>query len=135
MAEFLHGCAGGPVSSTFVTAIQNKYFVTWPGLTPDLICKHLPPSRATTKSHLHQEAQGLQSTKTPNLDNENYIKNIRQNIARLKSKMKKDTNLSTLIKIILKLMLSLNHHLQTSKLMMYATSFSLVVRKASAILI
>ena len=98
LAEFLHGCACGPVSSTFVTAIQNKHFVTWPGLTPDLIRKHLPPSRATVKSHLHQESQGLQSTKHTNLDNDNYINTIRKNIARLKSKLKKDTNLSSLIK-------------------------------------
>ena len=28
LAEFLHGYAGGPVTSTFITAIQNKHFVT-----------------------------------------------------------------------------------------------------------
>ena len=44
LAEFLHGCCCSPVPSTFIKAITNNHFITWPGLTPDLINKHLPPS-------------------------------------------------------------------------------------------
>ena len=53
--------------------------------TSDLIRKHLPPSQATSKYHLHQESQGLQSTKQ--IDNDNYLKNINRNITRMKSIM------------------------------------------------
>ena len=59
---------------------------------------HLLPSRATAKSHLHQEAQGLQSTKPDKQDNDFYIKNIRRNIARLKDNMEKVTNISTILR-------------------------------------
>ena len=81
LAEFLHGCCCSPVSSTFITAIKNNHFLTWPGLTAQLIAKHLPRNRATAKGHIHQEAQGLQSTKK--IDNDSYIKTIRNNISRL----------------------------------------------------
>ena len=82
LAMFLHGCCGSPVSSTFVTAIQNDQFVTWPGLTPTLIRKHLIPVKATTFGHLHQERQHLQSTKNTTSD---YLDNIKRNIQRLKN--------------------------------------------------
>ena len=82
LAAFLHGCCGAPVPSTFIKGIQNNQFVTWPGLTAELIKKHLPPSRPTVKGHLHQESQHLQSTKQP--DNQLYLQNIRRNVARLK---------------------------------------------------
>ena len=65
LAEFLHGCCGCPVKSTFITAIQNKHFVTWPGLTSDLIRKHLAPSQITSKGHMNQEKQGLQAGDPP----------------------------------------------------------------------
>ena len=86
LAEFLHGCGGSPVPSTFITAIKNNQYLSWPGLTSDLIRKHLPPNRATTKGHLHQESQHLQSTKPADYDT--YIKNIKNNIARLQGKIK-----------------------------------------------
>ena len=95
LAEFLHGCCCAPVPSTFTRAIQNNQFVTWPGLTAQLINKHLPPSRATAKSHMHQEAQGLQSTKLPTKDN--YMKNIKRNIARLRGTMPKGTTIKTVL--------------------------------------
>ena len=84
LAEFLHGCCGSPVPSTFITGIENEQFLTWPGLTPELIKKHLPPSRAMTKGHLHQEAQHLQSTKQH--EKNDYLQNIKANIARLRTK-------------------------------------------------
>ena len=38
-------------------------FATWPGLTTDFIRKYLPKSIATTKGHLRQLKQNIQSTK------------------------------------------------------------------------
>ena len=42
---------------------QKKSFVSWPGLTPDLIRKHSPLSIPTAKLHLDRDKQGLESTK------------------------------------------------------------------------
>ena len=47
----------------WVKAIKKNHFTTWPGLTEQLVSKHLPKSVATAEGHLNQEQQGLQSTK------------------------------------------------------------------------
>ena len=65
LAQYLHATCFSPVPSTFIKAIQNNNFITWPGLTTKLIQRHLPPSIATEKGHIRQEYSGLQSTKTP----------------------------------------------------------------------
>ena len=36
--------------------------MSWPGLTADLVTRHLPLSSATIRGHLHRERQHLQST-------------------------------------------------------------------------
>lgn len=53
-----------PTIATLIKAIKNNYLTIWPGLTVDLIKKHLPPSINTTKGHMNQQASGLQSTKS-----------------------------------------------------------------------
>jgi hypothetical protein len=71
--QFLYAACGSPVPSTWITAINNGHFATWPGLTADLVRKHLPKSMATVKGHLNQKRKNLRSTKpkpdTP-LDNQ-----------------------------------------------------------------
>ena len=67
LAQFLHATCFSPVTSTFVKAIKNNNFTTWPGLTEQLILRHLPTSIATLKGHMKQEFQGLQSTKQNNM--------------------------------------------------------------------
>ena len=62
LAQYLHACAGFPPVSTFVKAIQNGNFITWPGITDISFHKHLPKSIPTCKGHLDQERQHLQST-------------------------------------------------------------------------
>ena len=42
---------------------KKHHFKSWPGLTPQIISKHLPLPVATVQGHLHQERQNLQSTK------------------------------------------------------------------------
>ena len=64
LAQYLHASCFSPVQSTFVKAIKNKHFKTWPGLTEQLINKHLPTSIATVQGHIHQQRQNLQSTKS-----------------------------------------------------------------------
>ena len=52
LAIYYHRAAWSPVPATFITAIQQGYFATWPGLTAALISKHLPKSINTTKGHM-----------------------------------------------------------------------------------
>ena len=63
--QYLHCADFSPVLSTWIAAIDNGFFVTWPGLTSDLVRKHLPKSMATAKGHLRQEQKNLRSTKQP----------------------------------------------------------------------
>ena len=63
LSQYLHATCMSPVPSTFLKAIRNNNFITWPGLTTELITKHLPKTIATVQGHLKTERQGLQSTK------------------------------------------------------------------------
>ena len=67
LVRYLHAACFSPVLSTWKKAIKNNNFTTWPGLTVDLISKHLPPSLATVRGHIHRERRNLQSTKKPNI--------------------------------------------------------------------
>jgi hypothetical protein len=64
---YLHRAAFSPVVSTWTKAIDAGFFTTWPGLTSDLVRKHLPKSLATAKGHLKQSPKNLRSTKLPAL--------------------------------------------------------------------
>ena len=63
LAQYLHACSFSPSISTFLSAIRKGHFLSWPGLTPSLITRHLPPSTFTAKGHMNQEQKHLQSTK------------------------------------------------------------------------
>ena len=63
LAQYLHATCMSPVPSTFLKAIRNNNFITWPGLTTELITKNLPKTIATVQAHLKTERQELQSTK------------------------------------------------------------------------
>ena len=47
------------------TAIKNNNIITWPGITVDLVNKHLLLSIATIRGHIHCKQQEIQSTKAP----------------------------------------------------------------------
>lgn len=62
LVKYLHACCFYPTIPTFIKAIKNNHFLSWPGLTVKLVKKYLDPSVTTAKGHLRQEQQGLQST-------------------------------------------------------------------------
>ena len=66
LAQWLHAAAFSPARSTFISAIQNGHFQSWPGLTEKLVRKHLPPSMAEAKGHLDAMPKNTASTK-PNV--------------------------------------------------------------------
>jgi hypothetical protein len=70
---FLHAACGYPVPTTWIQAIDRGHFATWPGLTSELVRKHLPKSIPTIKGHLHQQRQNIRSTRAdiiPNFDDD-----------------------------------------------------------------
>ena len=63
LALYHHATLGSPVTSTLLRAIRRGHLATFPGLTINLISKHLPASIATALGHQDQEAQHLRSTR------------------------------------------------------------------------
>ena len=61
--QYLHRCAFSSVVHTWTKAIDTGHFATWPGLTSELVHKHLPKSPATTKGNLKQDRQNIRLTK------------------------------------------------------------------------
>ena len=63
LAKYKYACYMYLIISTFANAIVKNNFITWSGLTANLILKYLPKSIYTYQGHLHFKKQGLQSTK------------------------------------------------------------------------
>ncbi|KAL7538190.1 hypothetical protein ACHAXR_008359, partial [Thalassiosira sp. AJA248-18] len=60
---FYHQCLCSPTVSTLIKAIRNQQLKSWPGLTIELIKKHLPPASATARGHMVRTRQGTNSTR------------------------------------------------------------------------
>jgi hypothetical protein len=63
LINYLHAACFSPVKSTWITAIKNGNFSSWPGLTEHAVEKHLSKSTSTTKGHLNQQRQNAITTK------------------------------------------------------------------------
>ena len=64
LIQYLHACAGFPVAETWIKAISQGYYISWPGLTPSRVKKYLPKSMETVMGHMKLVRQGTRSTKT-----------------------------------------------------------------------
>ena len=64
LALYHHAALGSPSPSTLLRAIRRGHLTTFPGLTTQLISKHLPKSLATTLGHQDQEAKNIRSTRS-----------------------------------------------------------------------
>lgn len=62
VVQYLHKCCFSPATTTWLKAIQKGFFTTWPGLTTELVTKHLPKSDATIKGHMRQAYKNTRST-------------------------------------------------------------------------
>jgi hypothetical protein len=63
LINYLHAACFSPVKSTWITAIKNVNFTSWPGLTEHAVEKYLSKSTSTTKGHLNQQIQNTRTTK------------------------------------------------------------------------
>ena len=93
LARYHHGSLFSPVQSTLVHAIKNNQLTSFPGLSSQLITKNLPAIIATSKGHLNQERQNIQSTK-PEKTYEEQLKIIRNTIKKIKNKMPNDQSVT-----------------------------------------
>ena len=67
---FHHQSLFSPVKSTWLKAISNGNFSSWPSLTEANVQKYLQPSTSTSKGHIKQIRQHIRSTKaSPNKHN------------------------------------------------------------------
>jgi hypothetical protein len=64
LVRYLHTVAGFQTKPTWIAAIKNKQFASWPGLTTKAVAKHHPESKETMKGHGQKGQSGLRSTKT-----------------------------------------------------------------------
>jgi hypothetical protein len=60
---YLHLSAGFSTKPTWLKAIKNKQFSSWPGLTTDAVRRHFPDSDKTHKGHGQRTPSRLWSTK------------------------------------------------------------------------
>jgi hypothetical protein len=63
LINYLHAAYFSPVKSTWITAIKNGLFTSWPGLTEHAVEKHLSKSTSTTKGNWNQQMQNARTTK------------------------------------------------------------------------
>ena len=74
LCDYLHRAAGYPVKKTWLQAIKDGFFTTWPGLTYELVAKFLPEySEETAAGHLHRRRQGIRSTRVPVVERLNTV--------------------------------------------------------------
>jgi len=71
LVQFYHAACFSPSKATFIKAIRNGNFQSWPGLTTSLVRKFLDPTIATHFGHLNQERMNLQSTQQSSDDDFN----------------------------------------------------------------
>ena len=76
LVRYLHAATGFPTKPTWIRAIKNKHFASWPGLTVDAVRRHFPDSDKTHKGHGRWTPSGLRSTRpqsasTPTDDSDN----------------------------------------------------------------
>jgi hypothetical protein len=63
LIRYLHAAAGFPTKPQWITAIKNKQYASWPGLSVDAVRRHFPESEETHKGHGRKTPSGLRSTK------------------------------------------------------------------------
>ena len=63
LVRYLHACAGFPTKPSWIKAIKNGHYASWPGLTVKAVAKYFPKSKETMKGHGRKIKSGLRSTK------------------------------------------------------------------------
>ena len=67
MVRYYHAAAGFPTKPTWIRAIKNNHYASWPGLTADVVARHYPDSEETPKGHGRKAPSSQLSTKMTTL--------------------------------------------------------------------
>jgi hypothetical protein len=51
LVRYLHACTGFPTKPSWIKAIKNRQYASWPGLTVKAVAKYFPESKETMKGH------------------------------------------------------------------------------------
>jgi hypothetical protein len=62
LVHYLHKTLFSPTKSALLQAVKNGHLVTWPGLTEEVIHKHLKLTPATDMGHMNQRRKNIRST-------------------------------------------------------------------------
>jgi hypothetical protein len=63
LVRYYHAAAGFPTKPTWLKAIKNKQYASWPGLSIDAVMRHYPDTEETPKGHGQKSPSNLRSTK------------------------------------------------------------------------
>jgi hypothetical protein len=63
LINYIHAACFRPVKSTWIKAIKNGNFSSWPGLNEQNVEKYISKSTFTAKGHLNQQRQNSRTTK------------------------------------------------------------------------
>ena len=66
----------GLTKPSWIQAIKNRQYASWPGLTVKAVAKYFPKRKETMKGHGRKTKSGLRSTKTDTKDIENASMNL-----------------------------------------------------------
>ncbi len=61
--RYLHAAAGFPTKDSWLKAIANGHYITWPGVTLNNMQKYFPELIETEKGHMKKQRQNVRSTK------------------------------------------------------------------------
>ena len=70
--NYLYAACFSPPKSTFLHAIKQGFFITFPNLIAQLVSKYLIKSVASAKGHLDQQYKNCRSTQSTTLHNNKY---------------------------------------------------------------
>jgi hypothetical protein len=63
LINYLHAACFSPVKSTWIAAIKNGNFTSWPGLTERAVENYLSKSSSTVMGHINQQRMNSRPTK------------------------------------------------------------------------
>jgi hypothetical protein len=49
LAQYLHACVGFPTKLSWIKAIKNRQYASWPGLIVKAVAKYFPESKESMK--------------------------------------------------------------------------------------
>ena len=73
LIRYYHAAAGFPTKATWLAAITNSHYASWPGLNAAVAAKYFPESDEMWRGHGRKIQSGLRSTKTAITQEENEV--------------------------------------------------------------